>query len=206
MHLSKLIWPVEFLRNWLIHLLHLFRWGSLAQVVCAGMLTPYWMACAASPHDSTCPALFVSDKYRTASMQALLEDTSDVKICYGPQRPSVLLPSGTILMDHAIPIREGAARLAHMDHHRQAAPVQPGAHCLEQSIRLEAEAFHVELQWRQKLNLVRPVWRYAFESQWRQASHPVAFLEDFIWAHPDGATGLAPLVRDYRQQCAEQNQ
>ena len=107
-------------------------------------------------------------------MQALLEDTSDIKICYGPQRLSVL-PSGIIPMDHVIPIREGAARLAHMGHHGKRHPPSLAPIAWNNPFGSRQKPSHrASVASETELNPAGMVLR--IETEWRQTSHPVTFL------------------------------
>lgn len=169
-----------------------------------GMVLASGIACDSSLPLSNCPAPFVANEYRTEAMQDLLSDDSIEQVCYGLHRPSVILPSGMVLMDHSLPIKEGAARLAHFGHHLNLSPVEYGPECVERAIQREAEAFQVELQWRERLEIRHSVWAYEFEAGWREAEEPVQFLENFIQTHPEGAIGLSPLVDDYTKQCANE--
>jgi hypothetical protein len=133
-------------------------------------------------------------------MADLIGSTEHPEICFGEHRPSVVLESGQIWMDQALPLREGAARLAHLQHHIQYPTLVPGEDCLDGALSREVEALEIELRWRLQLAVDSPFWSYEFEEAWRSGQDSEAILR-FIWAHPDGGGGIPPLLRDYLSRC-----
>jgi hypothetical protein len=133
-------------------------------------------------------------------MADLIGSIEEPEICFGEHRPSVVLESGQIWMDQALPLREGAARLAHLQRHIQVPTLVPGEDCLDRALEREVEALEIELQWRLDLAVNSAFWTYEFEEQWRESKDPEGILR-FIWAHPDGGGGIPPLLRDYLTRC-----
>ena len=123
-------------------------------------------------------------------------------ICFGPFRPSVISETGQVWMDQALPIREGAARLAHLLEHEMEPPVMPGADCLAGAMEAEVHALSTELAWRQKLEVDNPVWPLAIESQWRESPDD-ELIRSYLHEHPEGGGGFAPVLQDYKTRCGD---
>lgn len=133
-------------------------------------------------------------------MATLIDLADPPPVCFGPHRPSVI-SDGVAWMDHALPLAEGAARLAHLALHVASPPVVKGLECVDLAIERETKALHAELEWRWALEVDTPVWPYAFEAEWRDSGGDPAVVGRYIRAHPDGGGGVAPLVRNYGEQC-----
>ena len=93
-------------------------------------------------------------------MADLIGSAEEPEICFGEHRPSVVLESGQIWMDQALPLREGAARLAHLQNHIQVPTLVPGEDCLDRALEREVQALEIELQWRLDLAVNSPFWAY----------------------------------------------
>jgi hypothetical protein len=133
-------------------------------------------------------------------MAVLIDLQPTPEICFGAHRPSVVLESGQIWMDQSLPIREGAARLAHMQHHILEPPIVSGEDCLSHAMEQEVKALELELQWRLEFEVSEPFWPYEFEAGWRE-NRDTDLLLRFLHTHPDGGGGIAPLLRDYQARC-----
>ena len=153
-----------------------------------------------APVESPCPPQSSTNVHRSEAMAGILEAHELPQVCFGPFRPSVIVETGQIWMDQALPVREGAARLAHLLEHDAAPPIVPGEGCLSGAIEAEVQALSTELAWRQKLAVDYPVWTLDFEAQWRESPDD-ELIRAYLYQHPEGGGGIAPVLKDYEARC-----
>jgi len=130
-------------------------------------------------------------------------------ICFGPVQESTINDNGVIALNDQLTSSEGVARLAHLLlHWSDNTPMVEGKDCdleVDQALRREAIALHLEFQLRAELGTDNPTHHYAVEQDWRRAlpNDPIEFLHQHLRSHPQGSPGLTSLGQDYQRRCQQ---
>lgn len=159
-----------------------------------------------------CPDGFAATPARTGRIEQRLGTTTEGRrllelrpaetaVCYGPVAPSVVTLDEVLLVDERLGDDEAAARVAHLLMHVvEGNPLRldgPGDCETKVTAALVAEgaALALEVQLRDTFGVTEPVGPLPFER-----ADPAA-IAGWLHDHPEGAEGVAPLGRDYRDRC-----
>lgn len=145
-----------------------------------------------------CPPGFSQDAERARSIEAMAQVKAP-GMCFGPASRSNLGDDGGLRMSDLESEPDAAARLLHLMQHMEQAAPSPGPDCLARWLELEAAAWVVELQARQRLALGL---RYPFEADWR-GTGDAKVIHAWLDRNPQGGGGVDALAAGYARSCEE---